>query len=154
MTPNNHQLNDVHNSSQQQQSSSTQKYATASTQPARANQTIQPNTSSAASTFRSNQLQSTRRSNQTIAPTTTSSAANIVPATSALASLKEKQIDAIRQRMDSCLTAITKKVSDKAQRSPHGPFLSYLGTRLPSVPKERLPILEREILELVDTYAV
>lgn len=149
MLPNNHQVNDVRNSSQQQQTSSIQKTATASTQPARPNQTIQPKTSSAVATFRSNQLQSSRRSIQTTTPSTT----NIVPATSALALSKEKQIDAIRQRMDSCLTAITKKVSDKAQRSPHGPFLSYLGTRLPSVPKEQLPKLEREILELVDYYA-
>lgn len=149
--PVNHQLNDVRNSSQQQQFSSIEKTTTASAQPARSNKTIQPNTSSAPTTFRPNQLHSTRRS--TIVPTKPSTA-KIVPVAPALPSSKEKQFEAIRQRMDSCLTAITNKVSDKTQRSPHGPFLSYLGTRLPSVPKENIPKLEREILDLVDQYAM
>lgn len=61
-------------------------------------------------------------------------------------------MDAIRQKMENCLTAMTNKISDKSQRSSHGPFLSYLGTKLPFVPKENLPKVEREILDLVDQY--
>ncbi|XP_037045773.1 uncharacterized protein LOC119081133 [Bradysia coprophila] len=128
--------NDVPNSSQRQQSSSIQKNTTTSTQ--------HPAASSAATTIRSSQ--SARSS--TIAP----NIARVAQLTSTSASKNEKRIDEIRQRMESCLTAITNKVTDKAQKSPHGPFLSYLGTRLPSVPKERLPKLEREILDLVEQY--
>lgn len=82
-------------------------------------------------------------------------AATSATTTSALASasLKEKRLEAIRQRMESCLTAITNKVTDEAQRSRLAPFLAYLGTKLENVPKEILPNLEREILEMVTNYS-
>ena len=65
---------------------------------------------------------------------------------------KERRIEAIRQKMESCLTAITKKVTEKSNRSPHAPFLAYLGTKLPNVPPETLPSLEQQILQLVDSH--
>ncbi len=69
------------------------------------------------------------------------------------AAAKEKRIEAIRQRMESCLTAINNKVTEKGQRSPYAPFLAYLGTKLPHVQADILPVLEKEILELVDRYS-
>lgn len=143
-------MNDIRNSSQHQQSSSKQKTTTASTPAARTNKTTPPTTSSAATTSNSSQQQSARRS--TIVPPTSTSVP--VASTFTSASSRDKRLEAIRERMDSCLTAITNKVSDKAQRSPHGPFLSYLGTKLPSVPKEMVQKLEREILDLVEHYSL
>lgn len=113
-------------------------------------------------TFRQDQVhltQSTLPSNQTVPPTTSSTQksapSRAATATSALdsESSKEKRIEAIRQRMESCLNAITNKATDKAQRSPHAPFLAYLGTKLPNVPAEVLPNLEREILDLVKFHS-
>lgn len=72
--------------------------------------------------------------------------------TATSSSEKDKSMEAIRNKMDSCLNAINSKVSEKSQRSPHAPFLAYLATKLPSVPKERITNLEREILELVDAF--
>lgn len=66
---------------------------------------------------------------------------------------KEKRIEAIRQRMESCLTAITNKVTEKEHRSPYAPFLAYLGTKLPNVSMEILPRLEKQILDLVDRHS-
>lgn len=134
------QLNDASNSLQQNKPSSAPTNSTASTQSYRLNKTLQPATTSAEISTRSNQ--SLNRS--TVAP---------VPPPLHSSSSKEKQIDSIRQRMESCLTAITNKVCDKGQKSPHGPFLAYLGTKLPSVPKEHLPRLEREILDIVASYS-
>lgn len=71
----------------------------------------------------------------------------------ASAAAKEKRIEVIRQRMESCLTAINNKVTEKGHRSPHAPFLAYLGTKLPNVPNEILPDLEKEILQLVDLHS-
>lgn len=66
---------------------------------------------------------------------------------------KEKRIEEIRHRMESCLTAITNKVTEKTNRSPHAPFLAYLGTKLPNVPAKILAVLERKILDLVDAHS-
>lgn len=104
-------------------------------------------------------LEPTFPSNQTVPPITSStqqtasSRAHLTASVVATEKEKEKRIEAIRVRMESCLTAITNKVTEKGQRSPHAPFLSYLGTKLPNVPKEILPNLEREILELVDHHS-
>lgn len=110
------------------------------------------------STINPSATQKTLQKNTTVRPNTSStqkSASSRTDATSELASAlsKEKRIEAIRVRMESCLTAITNKVTEKAQRSPHAPFLAYLGTKLPNVPKEFLPSLEREILELVEFHS-
>lgn len=90
--------------------------------------------------------------NQTVHPITSSTQNSAISALS-LASSKEKRIEAIRHRMESCLTAITNKVTEKGQRSPHAPFLAYLGTKLPNVSKEKLPALEQEILDLVGFHS-
>lgn len=82
--------------------------------------------------------------------TTTSAATS----TSTSTYSKEQRIEAIRQRMESCLSAITNKVTEKSERSPHAPFLAYLGTKLSLVPPELLPNLEREILEMVNHHSM
>lgn len=84
--------------------------------------------------------------------TLTSTLASSNPPRTATTS-KEKSIDAIRQKMDSCLSAMANKITEKTQRSPHAPFLAYLGTKLSDVPKQILPNLEREILELVNFHS-
>lgn len=62
----------------------------------------------------------------------------------------EKRIDALRQKMDNYLTACNNKVLPPTpQRSPYAPFLAYLATKLSNVPEENLPLVEREILNLV-----
>lgn len=72
----------------------------------------------------------------------------------AAATAREKKIDALRQKMDSYLTACNNKVLEKPQpRSPHAPFLAYLGTKLEVVPEDRIQTLEREILDLVFKYS-
>lgn len=67
---------------------------------------------------------------------------------------KEISVDAIRNKMDSCLNAMANKITDKAHRSPHAPFLAYLGTKLPNIPQEIIPSVEEEILEIVKFYSV
>lgn len=142
LPPNNPKSNDTRFTSQQHSSSATRK-------------TIQKNT---ALRQDQDQVQPTLPSNQAIRPITSSTqktTSSRTDATSELASAlsKEKRIEAIRLRMESCLTAITNKVTEKSQRSPHAPFLAYLGTKLPDIPKEVLPNLEREILELVEFHS-
>lgn len=102
-----------------------------------------------------NQRQTTSSSHRN-ANSSTRTGPGLTTSTSATVSTstKEKSLEAIRHKMDSCLTAIANKVSDKAQRSPHAPFLAYLGTKLPNIPKEKIQDVEKEILELVDYYSV
>ncbi|XP_037048567.1 uncharacterized protein LOC119083739 [Bradysia coprophila] len=88
----------------------------------------------------------------------TSSNANTVPIVAptnpATTASKDQRIEAIRQQMESCLTAITNKVTEKSERSPYAPFLAYLGTKLSLVSQDILPNLEREILELVNQHSI
>lgn len=88
--------------------------------------------------------------NQTVPVSTSLTHKSAPPCTVTTApTSKEKSLDAIRQKMDSCLSAIANKVTDKPQRSPHAPFLAYLGTKLPNVPKEKIAHVEQELLEIV-----
>lgn len=67
--------------------------------------------------------------------------------------LSDQNMDAIRNKLSSCITALNTKVSEKQRRSPHAPFLAYLGTKLPNVRKERLANLEKQILDLVESFS-
>lgn len=69
------------------------------------------------------------------------------------ATSNENKIEMIRRKMDSCLNAMQNKITDKAQRSPHAPFLAYLGTKLVNVPNEIISSVEEEILEIVKYYS-
>lgn len=62
------------------------------------------------------------------------------------------QDDLLRRKLESCISSLSTKISEKHQRSPHAPFLAYLGTKLPNVPIEELPRLEKRILDLVDSF--
>lgn len=65
----------------------------------------------------------------------------------------DQNMDSIRHKLSSCITALNTKVSEKQSRSPHAPFLAYLGTKLPNVSKERLANLEKRILDLVESFS-
>lgn len=67
---------------------------------------------------------------------------------------KEISVDAIRNKMDSCLNAMANKITDKANRSPHAPFLAYLDTKLSNVPQVAIPSVEEEILDIVKLYSI
>lgn len=82
--------------------------------------------------------------------TTTTSTSSSLATTST--SLPDQSMDAVRSKLSSCITALSTKVSEKQNRSPHAPFLAYLGTKMPNVPNENLATLEKEILKLVDSF--
>ncbi len=73
--------------------------------------------------------------------------------TATTVSSNEESMDAVRQKLDSCITSLSTKISEKQHRSPHAPFLAYLGTKLPNVSIEQLPALEKKILDLVDLFS-
>lgn len=77
----------------------------------------------------------------------------IATSTPTPSSSNEKTIELIRNKMDSCLTAFQNKLTDKPQRSPHAPFLAYLGTKLTNVSKENISKVEEEILAIVKCYS-
>lgn len=58
-------------------------------------------------------------------------------------------MDAIKEKMDSYLKACNDKLQKKPDRSPHARFLSYLGTKMEKVPKEKIELVENEILRVV-----
>lgn len=64
----------------------------------------------------------------------------------------EQSTEAMRHKLDNCIASLSAKISEKNHRSPHAPFLAYLGTKLPNVPKTELPRLEKQILDLVDSF--
>lgn len=102
-----------------------------------------------------NGIQSSALTPKQIVPVSTSSTHKSAPSRTmnTAPTSKEKSLEAIRQKMDSCLSAIANKVTDRPQRSPHAPFLAYLGTKLPNVPKEKIAAVEQELLEIVTFHS-
>lgn len=92
---------------------------------------------------------SSSSSNRTVISPNTMTAQKNAPPRTVTTTSNEKSIEIIRHKMDSCLTALQNKITDKTQRSPHAPFLAYLGTKLVNVPKEILSNVEEEILDVV-----
>lgn len=70
-------------------------------------------------------------------------------ATTMPTSKNDQSMELVRQKLDSCISSLSTKISEKHQRSPHAPFLAYLGTKLPNVAADDLPNLEKQILDLV-----
>lgn len=78
------------------------------------------------------------------APKTMSSSAQKSSSSVQKASFPQKNatstndMESVRRKLDNCISSLSAKIADKQERSPHAPFLAYLGTKLPSVPKNQL----------------
>lgn len=64
-----------------------------------------------------------------------------------------KSMDAIKEKMEVYLNACNDKILKKPERSPHASFLSYLSSKMDNIPKERVPALEKEILDVVFRFS-
>lgn len=89
---------------------------------------------------------------RTNAPTMSTSSSSKAPQATTTSSPTDRNMEAMQNKLSSCISALSTKVTEKQNRSPHAPFLAYLGTKLPNVPKEELAALEKEILNLVDSF--
>ncbi|XP_037024895.1 uncharacterized protein LOC119066491 [Bradysia coprophila] len=62
-------------------------------------------------------------------------------------------MEKIKEKMELYLNACNDKLVKKPERSPHASFLSYLGSKMDGIPKEKIPALEKEILDIVYRFS-